>query len=196
MVTVRTCTDLGTIPNTARNEFSTSYTMYIVCLLLLLWLQSGRARTWEPSQTRLITSSPPATLCTLFVYCCCYDYSQDVHGPGNHPKHSSYQVLHQLHYVHCLFIVVAMVTVRTCTDLGTIRNTARNEFSTSYTMYIVCLLLLLWLQSGCAQTREPSQTRLVTSSPPATLCTLFVYCCWYDYSQDVHRPGNHPQHGS
>ena len=96
MVTVRTCTDLGTIPNTDRNEFSTSYPMYIVCLLLLLWLQSGRARTWEPSPTRLVTSSPPATLCTLFI-------------------------------------VVVMVAVRTCTDPGTIPNTARNEFSTSYT---------------------------------------------------------------
>ena len=61
MVTVRMCTDPGTIPNMARNEFSTSYTMYIVCLLLLLWLQSGHARIREPSPTRLVTSSPPVT---------------------------------------------------------------------------------------------------------------------------------------
>ena len=159
MITVRTCTDLGTIPNTARNEFSTSYTMYIVCLLLLLWLQSGCARTREPSPTRLVMSSPPATLCTLFI-------------------------------------VVLMVAVRTCTDPGTIPKTACNEFSTSYTMYIVCLLLFLWLQSGHALTWEPSPTRLVTSSPPASLCTLFVYCCCYGYSQGVHGPGNHPKHGS
>ena len=119
----------GTIPNKARNEFSTSYTMYIVCLLLLLWLQSGCARTRGiPNKARNLDH----TLCTLIVYCWLLLALQSGYGP-DHPQQGF---------------------VMSC--------------STSYTMYNVCLLLLLWLQSGRARTREASRTRLVTSSPPAT----------------------------